>query len=169
MRTKTAFLTIIYALFFSLAFNAYALNIQSKDRVLIESIPMGSDVFIDGELVGQTPLELNLRSDINHEIYFHKEGFQSSKEYINSVYKWDKKPFIVFGPAKDLGYYYKLSSNKIFAQLKWESLPETVGISPFESMSGLIFKADSELASGNISQNDHNVIIRQIIEFFNSY
>ena len=72
------------------------------------------------------------------------------------------------GFAKDLGYYYELSTDHLIAELDWEALPDTVGISPFESMSELIAKAEKGLSSGSLSAAEHKVVLGQIIELFKS-
>ena len=143
-------------------------NVHSKQEVLVESVPSGSNIFINGEFLGKTPMILSLRSDISHKINFHKEGFKATCEYLDPIYKYDKKPYVRFGLAKDLGYYYKLSSDHIVAQLHWEPLPISVGVMPFETMSELISKADKAKLSGNLSSDEHKLIMRQIIEMFNS-
>lgn len=169
MRILNSFLFAILTLFLISACSTRMVeNLHSNQVVLIESIPSVSDIYINGDLIGSTPMELRLRSDLSHEIHFKKEGFKSTVAYLNTVYKYEKPPFVQFGMAKELGYYYKLSADHLIAELPWGSLPETAGISPFESMSGLIAKADSALASGSLSADEHKIILHQIIEFFNS-
>ena len=72
-----------------------------------------------------------------------------------------------FGIAKDLGYYYQLSSDYIISELDWEFLPNTTGIAPFETMSELIAEADNAKFSGSITKEEHKIIMRQIVELFN--
>ena len=168
MRIFIILLTAILTLFFTSACTSNMVNtFQSKQEVTIESIPSGSDVYMDGELIGKTPMVLSLRSDISHEIYFQKEGFKSTSEYLDPIFKADKTPYVQFGLAKDLGYYYQLSSDYIISELLWESLPNSAGIAPFETMSELITEADNAKFSGTISAEEHKIIMRQIVELFN--
>ena len=168
MRIFNVLLTATFTLFFTSACSSNMVNtLQSKQLVTIESIPSGSDVFMDGELMGTTPMVLNLRSDISHEIHFQKEGFKSSSEYLDPIFKLDKTPYVQFGLAKDLGYYYKLSSDHIISELDWESLPNTTGIAPFENMIELIAEADNAKFVGSITEEEHKIIVRQIVELFN--
>ena len=168
MRIFNVLLTAFFTLFFTSACTSNMVeDLYSKQNVTIKSIPSGSHVYIDGELIGETPIALSLRSDMSHEIHFQKEGFKSSKEYLNPVYKYDKIPYVQFGLAKDLGYYYKLSSDYIISELDWESLPNSVGVNSFEAMSELIAEADSAKSSGSISDEEHSIIMRQIVELFN--
>ena len=168
MRIFNVLISVILTLLFTSACSSNMVNtLQSKQEVTIESIPSGSDVYMDGEFIGTTPIVLSLRSDISHEIHFQKEGFKSSIEYLDPIYKHDKTPYVQFGLAKDLGYYYQLSSDYIISELDWESLPNTIGIAPFETMSELITEADNAELSGTISKKEHKIIMRQIVELFN--
>ena len=168
MRTFIVLLTAILTLFFTSACTSNMVNtFQSKQKVTIESIPSGSDVYMDGELIGKTPMVLSLRSDISHEIQFKKEGFKPSSEFLDPIYKHDKTPYVQFGLAKDLGYYYQLSSDYVISELDWELLPNSAGIIPFETMSDLITEADNSMFSGSITEEEHKIIIRQIVELFN--
>jgi hypothetical protein len=45
-------------------------------RVGIESAPDAAEVYLDGELVGTTPLELRVPTAADHSVYLKKEGFQ---------------------------------------------------------------------------------------------
>ena len=168
MRIFNVLLTAILTLFFTSACSSNMANtLQSKQKVTIESIPSGADVYMDGELIGTTPMVLSLRSDISHEIHFQKEGFKSSSEHVDPIFKHDKTPYVQFGLAKDLGYYYQLSSDYIISELDWEFLPNTTGIAPFETMSELIMEADNAQFSGSITEEEHKIIMRQIVELFN--
>lgn len=165
---KVLLLTILTLLFTSACSSNGVNSLHSKQKVTVESIPSGSDVYMDGDLIGTTPMVLSLRSDISHEIHFKKEGFKSSIEYLDPIFKDDKTPYLQFGLAKDLGYYYQLSSDHIITQLHWEHLPNTTGILPFEAMSELVAKADDAKLSGNLSSDEHKIIVRQIIEMFHA-
>ena len=143
-------------------------NIQAKQEVKIESIPSGSDVYIDGKFIGVTPMVVSLQSDMSHEINFKKSGFKAVSKYLNPVYRDEKKPYVQFGLAKDLGYYYQLSKDHIVAELLWDYLPNTAGIVPFEKMGKLLAKADKAVLSGELSKSEHEIVVSQIIELYNS-
>ena len=141
-------------------------NFSARQTVSIESIPAGAEIFCHGKKLGTTPIELIFQTDIVHEIYFKKSGFKSGVGYLNPVLKNNEKQFIQFGMAKDMGYYYALSPRALTVELKWEALPDTRGIVPFERMGGLSRKADQMLRSGDLTDAEHKIIIRQIIELF---
>ena len=169
MRFFNVFSTAVLTLFLTSACTSNMVcSIQSKQKVKVESIPVGADIYMDGELIGTTPIVLSLQSDMTHEIHFQKKGYKPTKRYLDPIYKHEKQPYVQIGLAKDLGYYYELSSDHLVAELEWESLPDTAGIQPFETMSGLIAKADNALSSGDLTVDEHDVIIHQIVELFNS-
>lgn len=169
MRILNAFLSLVLILFFTTACSTIVENnLQSKQEVLVESVPSDSDIYMDGEFIGKTPMVLRLRSDLNHEIYFQKEGYKPTVKHLNPIQKYEKQPYVQWGLAKDFGHYYKLSSDHVIAEMYWDSLPNTVGITPYEAMSELIAKADNAMSSGNLTLGEHKIIIRQIIELFNS-
>ncbi len=141
-------------------------NFSARQTVSIESIPSGAEIFCHGKKLGTTPAELSFQADIVHEIYFKKPGFKSGVGYLNPVLKNNEKQFIQFGMAKDMGYYYALSPSELTVELKWEALPDTRGIVPFERMGALSIKADQMLRSGDLTDVEHKIAIRQIIELF---
>ncbi len=58
----------------------------STERVNFGSDPSGSKVYVNGQLMGSTPLELKLQSKQSYTIEFRKEGFQNKTVLIaNSV------------------------------------------------------------------------------------
>ncbi|MAH40009.1 MAG: hypothetical protein CML08_01220 [Puniceicoccaceae bacterium] len=141
-------------------------NFSAQQTVSIESIPSGAEIFCHGKKLGTTPIELSFQTDIVHEIYFKKPGFKSGVGYLNPMLKNNEKQFIQFGMAKDMGYYYSLSPSKLSVELKWEALPDTRGIVPFELMGALSMKADQMLRSGDLTDAEHKIAVRQIIELF---
>ena len=52
--------------------------------VFIQSLPSSASVTIGGEFKGLTPLEVSLAPDIDHEITFFKNGYNSSKRHIRT-------------------------------------------------------------------------------------
>ncbi len=46
-------------------------------NVGIESTPAAADVYLDGELVGVTPLRIRIPTGTDHSVFLKKEGYQS--------------------------------------------------------------------------------------------
>lgn len=45
-------------------------------RVGVESAPDAAEVYLDGELVGTTPLELRVETGTEHSVFLKAEGYQ---------------------------------------------------------------------------------------------
>ena len=45
-------------------------------NVGIESDPPGAQIYLDGKLMGQTPLQLQVGRDAAHTVYLKKEGYR---------------------------------------------------------------------------------------------
>jgi hypothetical protein len=45
-------------------------------NVGIESDPPGAEIYLDGKLAGQTPLQLRVPRDAAHTVYLKKEGYR---------------------------------------------------------------------------------------------
>lgn len=141
-------------------------NIQSKDSILIDSIPSGAFVYANGEKIGITPFSIDLMSEISHELYFKKDNFKTKITSINPEKKGGKKKFIEFGIVKDLGYYYELNPKRLVVELEWESLPSTKGIVPFKIMGELISEVDNMKKNSNLTSEEYDIAVSQILRFF---
>jgi PEGA domain-containing protein len=42
----------------------------------VESDPAGADIYLDGELVGKTPMEVDVGRDAAHTLYLKREGYR---------------------------------------------------------------------------------------------
>lgn len=63
-------------------------------RVGVETTPPGADVYVDGELVGQTPLELRVGTEIDHSVMIKKEGYRSELLVLNRNQPADQLDFL---------------------------------------------------------------------------
>ncbi|MGE5682500.1 MAG: PEGA domain-containing protein [Bacillota bacterium] len=89
------FLIFIFFLFSSSS-NCQAnknLTEVSADPVVINSIPEGADVYIDGEFIGQTPVEVNNFPKKPYSVKIKKEGFKDWG--YNFVYRGDFRREII--------------------------------------------------------------------------
>lgn len=134
-----------------------------KEDVVINSMPDNADVFINNELIGQTPLTLDLESDSVYEIRLSKRGYKDQVVNLASV---RANPLVKFGPLVDMGYYKELSPSPVDASLKPEFLPEYPGLNAFSDMTQNILKADDMRKSGKIGPEEHSYLISQITEFY---
>lgn len=134
--------------------------------VVILSFPTQSEVFIDGESAGLTPLAIELPRKVNYEVRLEKAGYNPAVKYFTPVPNEKAENFIRFGLSRDLGYYVDLEPRKMKTKMKSELVPNSLGADPFEKMAVQALKADEKLAAGEITPLEHKVIIQQIIEFF---
>jgi PEGA domain-containing protein len=58
------------------ALAAAALACSHYQYVNVVSDPAGADVYLDGEVVGQTPLELAVGRDGAHTVYLKRDGYR---------------------------------------------------------------------------------------------
>ncbi len=84
-RNISLFASVLIVLFSIIFFNSCATIFKgSHEDVEFASEPSGAKVYINGEYIGKTPLELPLLSEINYEIEFKKSGYETKKAYITS-------------------------------------------------------------------------------------
>jgi len=55
---------------------------RTKQPVGFGSVPPGADVFVDGEHLGQTPIEGAMLSKATHRVTLRKAGYQEATSYI---------------------------------------------------------------------------------------
>ncbi len=151
---KILLLSVAAAMLSGCAFN---------DSVEISSMPQGADIFIDNELVGQTPMTLDLPRDGVYEIKLAKQGYKDQSVNLASI---RKNPLVKFGPLVDMGYYKELTPAPVDASLKPSFLPAYPGLNAFGDMTKNILQVDEMRKSGKITAEEHSYLISQITEFY---
>ena len=151
---KILLLSVVAALLSGCAF---------KEDVVINSMPEGADVFINNELMGQTPMTLDLNRDSVYEIKLVKQGY---KDQVVSLASVRQNPLVKFGPLVDMGYYKELTPSPVDASLKPSFLPEYPGLNAFNDMTSNILKVDQMRKEGKISQQEHSYLIKTITDFY---
>ena len=63
-------------------------------RVGVESSPEGSEVYLDGELVGTTPMTLRVSTQTDHSVYVKREGYRSELRVLNANQPSDRIDFL---------------------------------------------------------------------------
>ena len=140
-------------------------SVTFTENVAIESMPCGADVFINNELVGQTPMAIALDTSSVHEIKLVKEGY---KDQVVSLASVRANPLVKFGPLVDMGYYKNLTPAPVDAGMKPAFLPATKGLNPFGDMASNIVKVDEMRKAGKIDAEEHSYLIKQITEFYSA-
>ena len=98
----------------------------STDSCNFTSEPGGAKVYVDGILLGTTPVELELKSDATYSIEFRKEGYQSRTVILNSSVGGGWVVLDVLGGLIPIiidaatGNWYELDKDHINAVLEYE-------------------------------------------------
>ena len=137
-------------------------------KVIVISLPTEASVYVNGDAVGITPMEMSLPRKLTYEIRLEKNGFNAAVKYFAPVPNDEAHNFIRFGLKEDLGYYVDLEPGTMKADLKSELVPSSTGADPFERMAKQALEADRRLEAGEITPLDHKLIVEQIIQFFES-
>lgn len=133
------------------------------DDVVINTQPEGANVFVNSELVGQTPMTVELPKDGVYEIRLVKDGYKDATVDLASA---KTNPFVKFGPLVDMGYYRELEPAPIEKGLTPDFLPATLGTDAFGDFSKSVAKADEMRKSGKITAEEHSYLIKTISDFY---
>ena len=163
-----ALISLSFPLLFGCA--SFERGVQQKVivNVIILSFPTEASIYVNGDAVGITPMEISLPRKVVHEIRLEKNGFNSAVKYFAPVPNDKAHNFVRFGLMEDFGYYVDLEPGTMEAKLKSELVPTSTGADPFERMAQQALEADRRLEAGEITPLEHKYIIEQIIEFFES-
>ena len=63
-------------------------------NVGIVSVPEGAEVYLDGHMVGVTPLRLRIATQAHHKVYLKKEGYRPELLVLNSHQPQDRIDFL---------------------------------------------------------------------------
>tara|TARA_B100001093_G_C26241731_1_gene764695 strand:- start:72 stop:584 length:513 start_codon:yes stop_codon:yes gene_type:complete len=158
----------LISLSISLLFGCASFERGVPQKVTILSFPTEASVYVNGDAVGITPMQMSLPRKVVHEIRLEKHGFNAAVKYFAPVPNDDAHNFIRFGLKEDFGYYVDLEPSTMKTELKSELVPTSTGADPFERMAQQALEADRRLEAGEITPLEHKYIIEQIIEFFES-
>ena len=74
----------LLAVFAFLPYGCATLFHGSTDKMDLSSDPSGAKVFVNGHLMGNTPIQLNLTSKHTYTIEFRKDGFENRTVVVNA-------------------------------------------------------------------------------------
>lgn len=137
-------------------------------EVTIVSFPSEASIYINGEPMGITPMQIELPRKVTHEVKLEKNGYNSALKYFAPVANEKANNFIRFGLSEDLGHYVDLEPRTMQTDMQSELVPSSVGADPFARMARQALQADSLLEAGKITPEEHKHAIEQIISFFNA-
>src|SRR5882672_31902 len=67
--------------------------------VIVQSVPMGASVYVDGQLIGQTPCKFKAKTIVGceYEVVVKKEGYADFRETVET--EWDPGSlFLILSP-----------------------------------------------------------------------
>ena len=112
MRNFPRLVSLFAAVLVMLFANSCAMTFNKKDvEVTFKSIPDGADVYVDGEVVGKTPLSVRLIPDKNKVVLYTKDGYANREfniyhtiadsrlrpgyEHVNCILDWTGFIFVL--------------------------------------------------------------------------
>jgi len=143
-----------------------ALEKGSVETVTFHSFPTGAAVYANGDLVGQTPLQMELRNKTVTGIRIEKTGYKPRRYTIKPIPNENASDYVKFGILDEFGYYQELSPNPLNVQLVPVELPKSRSLDQFEEMTFLISQIDMQRENGEISPVEHKYKVEKIIEYF---
>ena len=135
-------------------------------EVQINSYPYEARVYLDGELVGATPLSLKLRSKSNYEVKFEKSGYKPYVEYIAPDLDLKQNPILKLGPLEEGGFYNRLGPNPLEIELEHVLVPDIAGVNILSQMLIKTEQLDNLLKTGKISVEEHRYVTQQLLLFY---
>jgi hypothetical protein len=168
MKISPYFTVALISLSSLLLFGCASFERGVPQKVTVISLPAEASVYVNGDAVGITPMEMSLPRKLTHEIRLEKNGYNTAVKYFAPVPNDDAHNFIRFGLKEDFGYYVDLEPSTMKADLKSELVPSSTGADPFERMAKQALEADRRLEAGEITPLEHKHIVEQIIKFFES-
>lgn len=146
-----------------IALSLSACSSMFDETIPVNSMPEGADVYVNNELVGQTPMEVCLPSDGSFEVKLTKAGY---KDEIVNLASQRQDAFIKFGPLVDMGYYKELTPAPVDANLAPDFLPAYPGINAANDYVSNVIKADQLRKEGKISAKEHSYLMKKITDFY---
>lgn len=133
----------------------------------MDSNPAGAEVWVNGEKQGTTPVELSLVSIDVYDLELRREGFKTQRVTVYSDLSDNAKTGVRVNPLVTRGYYSSFTPNPVEVNLVSTLIPDDANApKTWEEFSRRLNELDRWLAQGRISDQNHRLIKRQLIEFY---
>ena len=132
----------------------------------IHSRPSGATVLLDGQPIGVTPMTTTLRTTEVHQIELQKPFFTPLAKRLRAGQDPERDGYVRFGALVDAGHYRSFGDEPIELVLQSELLPQSLGAEPLTTFSERILLADNLLETNQIDAETHQLIVEQIIGYF---
>lgn len=135
-------------------------------RIVVESVPSGATIFVDGREAGRTPKAFWLARMNGYQISVRKRGFADATDFVRTVANEYDAKFLRLGADYATGAMNDLVPSSFRFEMRPAMLPEVRGSDPYYEMAALVLEADSMRDRGEISRRDHRYMVRKIVEFY---
>lgn len=153
--------------FTALLFGGCATLDKGRHQVVpVASVPAGATVLVDGVPQGTTPISLNLSRQRAHQITVQKRGFVEQSVSLRTVPNEYTQRFFRFGFDYESGAMNDLVPERVDVTLRAALLPASKGADPYAEMSALVAEVEAMRSRGEISTEDHRVMLDQILAFY---
>jgi hypothetical protein len=160
-------LAVVTAAFAALLLGGCAtLDKGRTQAVPVTSVPSGATVLVNGLPAGTTPITLKLSRQSAHQVTVQKRGFIEQSASLRTVPNEYTAKYFRFGFDYESGAMNDLVPERIDVTLRPAILPASKGNDPFAEMSALVAEIDGMKARGEISAEDHKVMLDQILAFY---
>ncbi|MBC2596115.1 PEGA domain-containing protein [Ruficoccus amylovorans] len=138
----------------------------SPEAVEVQSFPPGANVYVNGDLVGQTPYTVELGRKSTATVEVEKDGYRTKTVSVAPIENENSRDVVQFGLLHEVGYYQSLSPNPISVQLVPNEIPTSRSADQYGEMLELISVVDQQRESGQIDPVEHKYKVEKIIEFY---
>jgi hypothetical protein len=137
-----------------------------RQNVQIESAPRGATVIVNGNVVGETPMNISLSRQRAHEIVIERAGYRPEEATLLTVPNEASEAFIRFGIDRHIGAHNDLTPSHIQVELTPLILPERAGPNPVSELAGKVLEVDELLYQGQIDADEHRYLVTRLLRFY---
>jgi hypothetical protein len=131
--------------------------------VSVESVPPGATVVINGEVVGATPLQVELPVRQIYTVRFERLGFAPAETVLRPVPNGNAENFIRFGLLERVGHYEKLSPNPVRLELHPVRITPRLGEDAVSAFAARVREFDRFLENGMITPPEHRRLVDRLL------
>lgn len=136
-----------------------------KQTVVVRSTPSGAAAKINGIEVGNTPFQVDLRRNEVYRVDLSREGFATTSAVVlPSTRAYDARN-LRWGVDYQTGAAAELIPAELSVKLE-PLLGVTTGADAYSELSAQVTRADSLLASGQLSAAEHKALMQRILSAF---
>jgi len=129
----------------------------------ITSEPSQAFVYVNGNFVGNSPVDVRVNRQVPHRVEIRKPGFLSEEVTLFPAYKDDEKPFVIFGPFQTAGLYRDLGPNPVSLTLLYEGLRDAPETLTSAEATRLLERIQKDVANGEMTEDEAALAERQVL------